>query len=805
MTDEISFLRDKAVRKRYSGLNRPQLEAVMTTEGPLLILAGAGSGKTTVLVNRIAYLLEFGRGDPDAVLPPDTADLVERYVSGDDGVFPLVSSRLCANAPRPWEILAITFTNKAANELKERLTARLGEPGGEIWAGTFHSCCVRILRKYADRLGYSTHFTIYDTDDSKRVIKECQRLLGIDEKLFPIKTILSQISAAKNKILTPEQYIERYANDASKSAIGEVYRKYTELLKTADAMDFDDLINNTVRLLQTNPDALAYYAGKFRYVMVDEYQDTNMSQYQLTALLASGSGNLCVVGDDDQSIYRFRGATIENILQFELNFPGAKVIKLERNYRSTGNILDAANAVIANNSERKGKTLVTENPRGDKVSVVTCPTDFDEADFIADEISDSSSDRRLGDFAVLYRMNAQTNLIERAFVRRGIPYRIIGGHKFYDRKEIKDMTAYLTVVCNPADNVRLRRIINEPKRGIGDATLNNAQKIADALSLPLFEIIRNAKDYPVLSRAAARLQAFAELILRMNARKDELTGNALFNLRLEQTHDIEYLAEDKATFEERSENINQLAANIIRFEQENPDDPSIEAYLEEVALMTDIDNYNSAEDAVVLMTMHSAKGLEFPVVFIPGMENGIFPGIQSLQTPSDLEEERRLCYVGITRAKQKLYLLHANSRQFFGQTSRNPPSLFLEELPEEVTSEVDRSGSLYSGFGGFYAAASRERSRPDPFRTPYPTAGSTPRAARQTRPAPAAPAAPAKKPEGLTKFTAGQRVEHKKFGKGTVLQFDNVGNDVIVEVAFDSCGTKKLMANFAKLKAVGEE
>ena len=802
MTENLTELRNKVIRRRYKNLNEPQFKAATHTEGPLLILAGAGSGKTTVLVNRIAYLLEFGSAyDSDVfIIEPDaeTVGLMKRYIDGDDGVFPLLSARLRVDPPRPWEILAITFTNKAVNELKDRIIARLGEEGGDIWASTFHSACVRILRRWADRIGYSSHFTIYDTDDSKRVIKECQKLLSIDEKLLPAKVCLAEISSAKNKLLTADAYLNKYQNDARRALLGAVYKKYSELVRSADAMDFDDIINNTVTLLQKNSDVLEHYARQFRYVMVDEYQDTNLSQYMLTALLASGSGNLCVVGDDDQSIYKFRGATIENILKFETNFPGAEVIKLERNYRSTGNILDAANGVIANNSERKGKTLITANPRGDKVTLCECDSDFDEAEYIADKIVELSANRQMSDFAVLYRMNAQSNLIERALVKRAIAYRIIGGHKFYDRKEIKDMTAYLAVACNPADNVRLRRIINEPKRGIGEATLNNAQKIADALSLPLFEIIRNAQDYPVLARAASKLTSFADMIIGINKRKDDITANALFNLILEKTHYIEYLAEDKATFEDRSENINQLAANSSLFEQENPDDPSIDSFLEEVALMTDIDNYNSDADAVVLMTLHSAKGLEFPVVFIPGMENGIFPGVQSLMSRSELEEERRLCYVGITRAKEKLFIVRARSRQMFGQTMRNPPSVFLDEIPPEVTEDEERSDpwSFYGrGFTSAYTGTVRsgqEFGVRSPEHKGSRLLNNTQNSKPGTQNSPQA--------TGLTEFSVGQRVRHKKFGEGTVLSFGAMGNDVLVEVAFDEYGTKKLMAKFAGLK-----
>ncbi|MBQ8210452.1 MAG: UvrD-helicase domain-containing protein [Clostridia bacterium] len=798
MITDAKTLRNKIIEKQFSRMNDMQFDAVTTVKGPLLILAGAGSGKTTVLVNRIAYLINYGNAynNNNFRFPLNNEDieLLNRYYEGDTSLEREAKQLLAYGAPKPWEILAITFTNKAANELKERLAKLLGEDdGNSIWASTFHSCCVRILRRDGEKLGYSSHFTIYDTDDSKRVIKECQRLLNFDDKYIQAKTILGEISRAKDSLMTPAEYLDENQADPRKTIIGRAYEKYQELLKSADAMDFDDIIVNTVKLLTEHPEVREYYQHKFKYVMVDEYQDTNHAQYKLTSLLAGGYKNICVVGDDDQSIYKFRGATIENILKFEFQYDNAKTIRLEQNYRSTQNILDAANAVISNNSERKGKTLWTDNGSGEKLLIKTLSDDITEGTFVASSIMDSSSKgKNWSDHAVLYRMNAQSATIERALVRAGIPYRIIGGHRFYERKEVKDIVAYLSVICNPNDTVRLRRIINEPKRGIGESTMNNAARIADALGISLYEVISHADEYPALGRAAAKLNQFTMMIDELHSLRETLSPTELYELLLSKIGYIEFLALDKDTFTDRLANINELESNIQRYIEENPDEATLDAFLEDVALMSDIDNYNTDSDAVVLMTLHSAKGLEFPVVFIPGMENGIFPGMQSMYSTADMEEERRLAYVGITRAKEKLILSNAKTRMLHGQTSYNPPSCFLEEIPPELTivekpanhSYSFGSSSSYQNSG--YSAKSSTSSTGATQRTGY-------SASLYSQKPKAAPS---------VDYKIGEKVRHKKFGTGMILSVSKMGNDMLLEIAFDEVGTKKLMAKVAPLEKI---
>ncbi|MFR0879588.1 MAG: ATP-dependent helicase [[Clostridium] leptum] len=629
------------MQEKLKKMNPRQLEAVLHTEGPLLILAGAGSGKTTVLINRIAYIID-------------------------------------QSLAKPWQILAITFTNKAAGELKERLTAMLGDTGGDVWAATFHSTCARILRRDGDRIGYSSHFTVYDTDDSKRLVKDCQKALNIDDKMISHKSILSEISHAKDSMLSPADYQAAAGSDFRLAKIGAVYELYQKRLREADAMDFDDLLGNTVELFRQCPDVLEYYQNRFRYIMVDEYQDTNQVQYEFVRLLAEKSKNLCVVGDDDQSIYKFRGATIENIMSFEKSYPNAKVIRLEQNYRSTKNILNAANAVISNNEERKGKTLWTENPEGDKIQIHTSSNEQDEAGFVATTILEQiAKGRKYSDFAVLYRMNSQSNILEKVFVKSGIPYRIIGGHRFYERREIRDMIAYLSVINNPSDEIRLRRIVNQPKRSIGDKTIATASEIAGALGESLLEVLGRADEFDSLRRASVKLKAFYDMMQELiDANDDESVSlHELYELILEKTGYIEALRGEKEEAETRIENINELASNLLKFQEENGEEATLSAFLEEVSLMTDIDNYDETADTVVMMTMHSAKGLEFPVVFLPGFEEGIFPGLQAIYDPNEIQEERRLCYVAITRAKESLYLLNADSRMLFGSTSRNRPRL----------------------------------------------------------------------------------------------------------------------------------
>ncbi len=738
------------IQQQYSHMNPMQRQAVFATEGPLLILAGAGSGKTTVLVNRIAYILQCG---------------------------------LC----RPWNILAITFTNKAAGELKERICTAVPEGGADIWAATFHSTCARILRRYGDRLGFSSHFTVYATDDQKRLVKDITKQLNLDEKLLPAKTILAEISKAKDKMITPAELLKDAEHDYRKLSVAKVYEVYQARLKTADAMDFDDLLCKTVELFEQFPDILGFYQNQFKYIMVDEYQDTNRVQYRFVSLLAQKYGNICVVGDDDQSIYKFRGATIENILSFENTFKGAKIIRLEQNYRSTKNILNAANAVIANNLTRKGKTLWTENEEGEKIELHTCEDERDEARFIAKTIMDGVSDgRKYSDFAVLYRTNAQSNAVEQALSRSGIPHRIIGGHRFYDREEIRDMVAYLQVINNPHDDVRLSRIINVPKRGIGARTVQLAADIAAGLGESIYTVIKEADSYPQLSRAAAKLKAFVGLLdgLIEAEESGDYSLAELYNLILEHTDYESYLRGEKENPDVRIENIEELSSNIIKFEEDYEDEADLSAFLEEISLMTDIDNYDAEADSCVMMTLHSAKGLEFPVVFIAGMEDGLFPSIASISSPDEIDEERRLAYVGITRSKQRLYLLKTRSRMLFGSTTYNRESRFVSEIPDAL---LNRTGEeRKSAFSSGYSAVGGKIS---------PSASAVPAYAAKKPYAYKPPAA-----KSGVSYSVGDTVLHKVFGKGMVMSAERMGNDTLLEIAFDKAGTKKLMANFCKME-----
>jgi hypothetical protein len=736
------------MQEKLKKMNPRQLEAVLHTEGPLLILAGAGSGKTTVLINRIAYIID-------------------------------------QSLAKPWQILAITFTNKAAGELKERLTAMLGDTGGDVWAATFHSTCARILRRDGDRIGYSSHFTVYDTDDSKRLVKDCQKALNIDDKMISHKSILSEISHAKDSMLSPADYQAAAGSDFRLAKIGAVYELYQKRLREADAMDFDDLLGNTVELFRQCPDVLEYYQNRFRYIMVDEYQDTNQVQYEFVRLLAEKSKNLCVVGDDDQSIYKFRGATIENIMSFEKSYPNAKVIRLEQNYRSTKNILNAANAVISNNEERKGKTLWTENPEGDKIQIHTSSNEQDEAGFVATTILEQiAKGRKYSDFAVLYRMNSQSNILEKVFVKSGIPYRIIGGHRFYERREIRDMIAYLSVINNPSDEIRLRRIVNQPKRSIGDKTIATASEIAGALGESLLEVLGRADEFDSLRRASVKLKAFYDMMQELiDANDDESVSlHELYELILEKTGYIEALRGEKEEAETRIENINELASNLLKFQEENGEEATLSAFLEEVSLMTDIDNYDETADTVVMMTMHSAKGLEFPVVFLPGFEEGIFPGLQAIYDPNEIQEERRLCYVAITRAKESLYLLNADSRMLFGSTSRNRPSRFSLEIPLDLINKTREQDWRKPDLGTKMPVAETELRRK--------SATAAMHFGQVTPPA-----------RSGNVFKTGDMVQHKTFGKGLVISATPMGNDVLLEIAFEQ-GTKKLMANFARLAKV---
>ncbi|MBR6565148.1 MAG: UvrD-helicase domain-containing protein [Clostridia bacterium] len=770
-------LRKEIIKKYFGRMNDRQFEAVTTVNGPVLVLAGAGSGKTTVLVNRILNLVKFGNGYNSTFVPAISEADMQKGMDYLSGISDFVPDGVFSDAQaKPWQILAITFTNKAAGELKERIAQKLGEDANDIWAGTFHSVCGKILRRYAELLGYTSHFTVYDTDDQRRLMKEIMKQNDIDDKFVPHKYVLSAISHAKDSLITPEEFEATNANDFRLKTVARLYKLYQERLFKADAMDFDDMIVNTVRLLKDNEDVLQYYTKKFRYVCVDEYQDTNHAQYVLVSLLASGSNNLCVVGDDDQSIYRFRGATIENILNFEDDYIGAKVIRLEQNYRSTSNILNAANKVIENNRGRKGKTLWTDNGDGDKITVHTAEDERMEARYVADAILENvNGGAKYSDNAILYRMNAQSNTIENAFMRSGIPYKVVGGMRFYDRKEIKDVISYLHLVNNNKDDVRLRRIINEPKRAIGDTTLNHASEIANELGISIFEVISRADEFAALSRSALKLKSFCDMISELTAFAEENSISELFERLLEVTGYKAMLENEGEDGLDRLDNVKELASNIAQYELEN-DEPSLSDFLEQISLISDIDSYDTESDKVVLMTIHSAKGLEFPNVFLVGMEEGIFPGNQSLYGGNEeIEEERRLAYVAITRAKRRLVITHTAMRMLFGSTNRNLPSRFLREIPQELCDNTGFSQKSYE-IKGFTPTFQSTKANKSSFTSAT------------------------KKVD--TAYNVGQMVQHKTFGDGMVLSVTPMGNDVLLEIAFEKVGTKKIMAGFAKLTII---
>ncbi len=866
ITAEYLALRDQYIEARFARLNPVQRQAVFATEGPLLILAGAGSGKTTVLVNRIANIIRFGsahgsRELPRTVTEADLNDLRTAVANGRD--LPRETAYLAVRPARPWNVLAITFTNKAAGELKERLRAMLGDTlGGDVNASTFHSACVRMLRRDAERIGFPKSFTIYDSDDQQRVIKQIYKDLMIDDKFLPVKSAIGQISSYKDKLMSAEEVAAEIPANTKAQLISKIYTTYANRLKTAGAMDFDDLIFHTVKLLKNDAEAREYYQNRFRYVVVDEYQDTSVAQFHLVRLLAGGTNNVCVVGDDDQSIYKFRGATIENILNFEKVFAGAKTIRLEQNYRSTANILNAANSVIKNNMGRKGKTLWTESGDGEKIHHYTAINEQDEASHIADIIGEHLREgASLKDHAVLYRMNAQSNPIETYFARAGIPYRIVGGQRFFDRKEVKDINSYLAVIVNPRDDVRLRRIINEPARKIGATTIEKIGELAAGKGVPMMEVIAHVREYPELQRATAALERFYEMYrelcdLSVSEPLDVFVGDVIAKTGYEAM-----LKAMKEEGETRRENLGQLVSSIKTYADQNGEDATLSGFLEEVALISDLDSYDDDADSVTMMTIHSAKGLEFPYVFVVGMEDGIFPGDMAKYNEEDMEEERRLCYVAITRAKKELYLSTSRTRMIFGQTRRNPPSTFLSEIDPDLLDESQspelasygggfgagygtystnvpggRSGysgvsrgylnSEYNahpgGFGGGYSSGfvSGGHESPNSYggrhqvqSTGFGSGYGRSRAGGNTAPAGAgtstlagAPGAAPKKPEvkKTVSYAPGDIVDHRVFGRGKVLKATPIAGDCIVEIQFDRVGVKKTMANYAPLKKVEE-
>ena len=777
--------RRKLIESDFASLNSMQRKAVMATEGPLLILAGAGSGKTTVLINRIANLLRYGIAGDTNELPANASEEdIEIMLKGGDE-----AKRIAALDPvEPWRILAITFTNKAADELKARLERMLGPEAADIWASTFHSACVRILRRDAERLGFPTSFTIYDTSDSLSLVKRILKDYELDDKRYPPRMLLSEISRAKDAQLSPEQFYAKAKamGDIRKTKIAEIYAEYSRRAFAAGAMDFDDLIYYTVKLLEEHDDVCQYWQRRFRYVLIDEYQDTNKLQYLLASKLAGGWGNICVVGDDDQSIYKFRGATIENILSFEDEYKGCRVIRLEQNYRSTAHILEAANAVIRNNVGRKGKELWTNGDTGETIELYVADNEHDEARYVASKIMDNyGKGGTWSDNAVLYRMNAQSHQLEQAFKRNGIPYRIFGGTGFFDRAEVKDMLAYLCVIASPNDDLRLTRIINNPPRGIGDRSVELAMGIAAKNETSLFEVIKNADIYPELSRASMRMRIFANMISELIEDSKELAPDLLYDQLLEKTGYLRFL-EEKNTVEDsaRAENVKELKTSIINYKSETTE-PTLEGYLADVALYTDMDNYDRDQDCVVMMTMHSAKGLEFTNVFLVGAEEGIFPGIKAIGEPDEMEEERRLCYVAITRAKKKLCISCARQRMLFGKTTANRVSRFIDEIPDE---HIEKR-NIPRGYGySEKSSAQREYVQRPSYQT-------------KSRPVSAPVQAAAKQAPGPS-FKVGERVRHRAFGDGQITKMTPMGNDQLIEISFDGGVTKKLMLRAAALHMV---
>ena len=802
---QFAALRRRLIARAFGHMNPRQLEGVLATEGPLLLLAGAGSGKTTVLIHRIANLLRYGRGSdsqevPDYVTEEDLAFLAA--YEGNPDPTPQETSRaqlLCALEPAaPWQVIAITFTNKAAGELKQRLEDKIGPDARDVWAATFHSACVRILRRDIEKLGFPSAFTIYDTDDSLRVIKECLKELNLDDKAFPPRSILGYISRAKDEGLLAADYLDqcRAKGDFRLQKIANVYLTYQKKLWAAGALDFDDIILHTVRLLQQFPEVREFYQRKFRYVLIDEYQDTNHLQYLLAALLAGGRKNICVVGDDDQSIYRFRGATIENILSFESEYKNARVIRLEQNYRSTGNILEAANAVIRNNRGRKGKNLWTDHGEGEKVRFYTAGNEREEGMYIATQLLKAYGEgKQWRDCAVLYRMNALSNQVEMALKSNSIPYRVVGGFRFFERAEVKDMLSYLCVIHNPHDDLRLLRVVNNPPRGIGAKTMETARSIAAREERSLWDVLTRAGQIPELHKAAPKFQKFVDLIQAMQRLCQEVELPEAYETLIQESGYAAMLsAKQDNESKSRLENIHELSSSISGY-LENAEDPSLGGFLDEVALYTDLDGVEDADNCVTLMTMHAAKGLEFPVVFAVGMEEGVFPGYRAIGEEEELEEERRLCYVALTRAKERLYLTCASQRMLFGRTSANLPSRFVQEIPDE---HLEKGGKVrrpqgetfrdsdWSGEESFSQVRQPINSR---VRTYAPPSGTKAPQAAYRKPAP--------KAQPLLQLCKGDMVRHAAFGTGMVLSIQPMGGDALIEVAFDNVGTKRMMLKAA--------
>jgi DNA helicase-2/ATP-dependent DNA helicase PcrA len=822
MTDfEKRFIaaRKSIISKDFSGLNPMQLEAAMATEGPLLILAGAGSGKTTVLINRIACILKYGRGGDSSEVPywmtEDDLAFLEDY-NENGGQSPADGERareLCSLDPaKPWQVIAITFTNKAADELVKRLEAMLGPEANDIWASTFHSACVKILRRYADRLGhFSKDFTIYDTSDSMSLIKRILKDLEKDEKKFAPRAILSSISAAKDAMLSPEQYKKEAGGDIWRKTVSEVYAEYRKRMLQADAMDFDDLILYAVKLLEDCEEVREFYQRRFRYVLVDEYQDTNMLQYRFAKLLAGGRRNICVVGDDDQSIYKFRGATIENILGFEEEYRDSRVIRLEQNYRSTANILNAANEVIKKNERRKGKRLWTQKDGGEVITLYTAQNENDEAAYIASRmLAGYSVSKSWRGFAVLYRMNAMSNRLEYAMKRNAIPYRIYGGMRFYDRAEIKDMLAYLCVVSNQNDELRLRRIINNPPRGIGEATIDKAAAIAASEGISLYSVLKDCLNYTELRSSVNKLKVFTDIIEDVKSKKSEPLDE-LYDYLLTRSGYITMLeSKDLQENITRAENVKELKTNIVSFLKERNGVGTLEDFLDEMALYSDMDAMGKDSDCVALMTMHSAKGLEFPTVFIAGAEEGIFPGLKAIGEPDEIEEERRLCYVAITRAKNKLYITNARQRMLFGRTQNNQVSRFIADIPEKYIEKLPKheGRNIEYNFGDEAETDFHQKTRSYHNNRSYDKSNSQPWISSKDSKQP-----PKQAPSALPRvnssgggedtqnkaetYKIGDTVKHKAFGRGCVLSTSRIGPDTVVEIAFESTGTKKLMLSFA--------